>query len=75
MNYFVRSRYYQLNPYGLTIRQRLLIRYLARQLGWDDSHLSNFINKYYHKRQIEKLSRKEAIKLIEYLKNVREHSK
>jgi hypothetical protein len=75
MNYFVRSKHYQLNPYGLTIRQKLLIKYLADKLGWDDIHLSNFINKYYHKRDIEKLTRKEAIKLIESLKNVREHSK
>ncbi len=73
MNYFVRSKHYRLNAYGLTFKQKLFIKYLAQQMGWDQSHLSNFIHKYYQKRNINRLTRKEAIKVIESLKNVKEH--
>jgi len=73
MNYFVRSEHYRINPYDLTIKQKLLIKYLAQQMGWDEVHLENFIQKYYHKRNIDRLTRKEAIKLIESLKNVKQH--
>lgn len=73
MAYFVRSRHYRLNAYGLTLKQKLFIQYLARRLGWDQGHLSNFIFKYYRKPRIENLTRKEASKAIESLKNIREH--
>ncbi|MCM8792699.1 MAG: regulatory protein GemA [Candidatus Omnitrophica bacterium] len=75
MHYFVRSRYYQLNPLGLTLKQKLFIEYLAKELNWDKMHLSNFLHKYYHKSRIEDLSRKEAIKVIESLKIIKQHQK
>lgn len=73
MNYFVRSPHYRLNPQGLTIRQKLFIKYLAQQLHWDQIHLDNFIHKYYGKTGIDTLTRKEAIKVIESLKHIRQH--
>lgn len=73
MKYFVRSGYYRINPEGLTIRQKLYIDYLTRQLGWTNEHLSNFIHKYYHKPRIDLLTRKEAIKAIESLKSIEQH--
>jgi hypothetical protein len=75
MNYFVRSKYYQVNQFGLTMRQKLYIKYLAQQMSWQEGHLDNFLHKYYHKPDVDKLTRKEAIKVIESLKNVREHQK
>lgn len=75
MRYFVRSKYYLINAGGLTLRQKLYIQYLSRQFGWTDEHLANFIRKYYHKERIEDLNRKEAIKVIESLKNVKLHNK
>jgi len=74
MNYFVRSSHYRLNAQGLTIRQKLFIKYLARQLHWDQFHLDNFIHKYYGKTDIDTLTRKEAIKVIESLKHIRQHA-
>ena len=74
MNYFVRSKYYRINPHGMTIRQKLFIKSLAQGLGWDDSHLKNFIHKYYHEAGIDQLTRTEASHLIESLKKIREHS-
>jgi len=74
MHFFVRSKHYRLNPYGLTIKQKLYIEYLANKLGWKKGHLDNFINKYYHKLGVDKLTRKEAMKAIESLKHVREHA-
>ncbi|MDD5585088.1 MAG: DUF1018 domain-containing protein [Candidatus Omnitrophica bacterium] len=74
MNYFVRSSHYRVNPYGLTIRQKVLIKALVQALAWDENHFSNFLQKYYHKRSIENLTKNEAIKLIESLKNIKEHS-
>lgn len=73
MRYFVRSKYYRLNPSGLTMRQKLFIDYLARQLEWTKKHLDNFINKYFHRPDVYGLSKKEAIKVIEALKNVIRH--
>lgn len=75
MRYFVRSKHYQVNKFGLTIRQKLYIKFLAQKLSWSDNHLKNFIRKYYHKPHIDKLTRKEAIKVIESLKNILEHKK
>lgn len=73
MNYFVRSKYYQVNQGGLTIRQKLYIKYLAREIGWEEAHINNFIHKYYHEANIDILTKKEAIKVIESLKNIRQH--
>lgn len=70
MNFFVRSRYYRVNPSGLTIRQKIYIKYLAGRLKWSPDHLHNFIRKYYHQDSPERLSAKDAGKLIESLKAI-----
>jgi len=70
MNFFVRSSYYQVNRFGLTMKQKLYIKYLERDLGWGQGHLDNFIRKYYHKQAVDNLTRTEARKLIESLKAV-----
>jgi hypothetical protein len=72
MYFFVRSKYYQVNPFGMTLKQKLFIKFLAKQLGWEESHLNNFIHKYYKVPGIDHLSRKDASKLIESLKAIRE---
>ena len=74
MRFFVRSKYYQVNSFGLTMRQKLYIDYLAKELGWDASHLNNFIHKYYHEPSVDKLTRKEAMGAIESLKAIRQRS-
>lgn len=73
MNYFVRSDHYRINSLGMTIKQKIFIDKLAGDLEWDDRHLQNFVNKYYGKSDVKKLTKKEASKLIESLKNVKEH--
>lgn len=75
MRYFFRNKNYHVNPAGLTMKQKIYIKRLANQLSWTDGHLVNFIKKYYHKEKIESLTRKEAIKLIESLKNVDTHKR
>lgn len=75
MNYFVRSKYYHVNPYGLTIKQKLFIKYLVAELGWEESHLNNFLHKYYHKNTIDELTKFEAIRAIESLKAVKQHQR
>ena len=72
MNYLVRSGRYYIQPGGLTIKQKFFIRSLANNMGWSDTHLNNFIRKYYHKLNINELTRKEAMKAIESLKHVKE---
>lgn len=74
MNYFVRSDHYRINSFGMTIKQKMFIDKLSRDLDWSDKHLRNFMNKYYGKSDVKKLTKKEASKLIESLKNVKEHS-
>ena len=75
MKFLVRSEHYLLNELGLTIKQKLYVDYLIKQLGWNRERLLNFIQKYYHKPDLIQLSKTEAIKLIESLKNIKQHLK
>jgi hypothetical protein len=71
MSYFVRSPYYRANPYNITLRQKLYLQHLADDLGWDKEHLEKFISKYYHKSHVDWLSKKDAMKAIESLKQIK----
>ena len=73
MRAFTRSGYYRLNEYGLTFRQKMYIRHLVDDLGWDREHFKNFLNKYYQKKDVDVLTKKEASNVIESLKNVIKH--
>ena len=75
MNYFARSKHYRVNKSGLTFRQKMYIKGLKDQLNWNDEHFVNFLRKYYKKSDIHTLTRKEAVKVIESLKNVLEHGR
>ncbi len=74
MNFFARSGYYRKNKDGLTFRQKLYVKDLKDRLHWQDQHFENFLKKYYKKVKIENLTKKEAGKLIESLKNVLKHT-
>ena len=74
MRYFAASKYYRLNRFGLTFRQKLFIEHLTEDLGWDKDHFKNFLNKYYKKKNIYALTKKEASNVIESLKNIIKHS-
>ena len=74
MRYFTRSGYYRINQYGLTFRQKTYINHLAGELGWDELHLNNFLAKYFKKPTVAKLSKKEASKAIEALKNIHQRA-
>jgi hypothetical protein len=73
MRFLVRSDHFRANAHGMTLKQKLFIKALARELAWDPAHLKNFIRKYYRKEGLEGLDRLEASKLIESLKAVRAH--
>lgn len=73
MNYFMRSRHYRVDHQGMTLRQKMFIKDLAHQLGWEEAHLDNFLHKYYHKSGLTQLTRQEASKVIESLKHIKEH--
>lgn len=73
MNFFVRSPYYRVNKEGLTLKQKLYIKFLVKELGWEEGHFANFLHKYYHKDKLDNISKKEAIKVIESLKAIGEH--
>lgn len=75
MNYFARSEYYRIRPDGITMRQKVFIQDLKRQLNWTDPHFMNFLKKYYKKERIEGLTKKEAGKVIESLKNILKHQR
>lgn len=74
MHYFVRSRHWQANPYGMTLKQKLYIEHLAGELEWTPAHLDNFIRKYFHKSGFPGLTRRQASNAIEALKHVRRHA-
>ena len=73
MRFFVRSDYYRANSFGMTLKQKMFIKSLAGQLDWEETHLTNFVHKYYQRPDLDHLNRKEASKLIESLKAIREH--
>ena len=35
MYFFVRSKYYRVNAFGMTLKQKLFIKFLAKQLRWE----------------------------------------
>jgi len=74
LRYFARSNQYQINQYGLTFRQKYFIRHLLEDLHWDEVHFHNFLQKYYQKTGIDQLTRSEASKVIESLKNIRQRT-
>ena len=74
MHYFVRSKHYKLNEQGLTIKQKLYIQHLWEDdLEWAREHFFNFLKKYYHVSSLDQLSKKDASKVIESLKHIKEH--
>lgn len=73
MNFFVRSSHYQVNSYGLTLKQKFYLNYLCKRLGWGERHMSNFLNKYYHTPEINRLTKEQAIHAIESIKNISQH--
>jgi hypothetical protein len=73
MRHFAKSRHYRVNAKGLTFRQQLFIKHLVEDLGWDQNHFHNFLRKYYHQETLTALSRSEASKVIESLKQILAH--
>ena len=73
MREVAKSHHYRLNVAGLTIRQKLYILHLLYELGWSRNHFNNFLNKYYHKTDLESCSKEEASRVIESLKQVKKH--
>jgi hypothetical protein len=70
MRYFVRTKHYRATAKGITLRQKYYIKQLKNDLGWDDSHFLNYINKYFHNRDLETYSKREASNLIVALNTI-----
>ncbi len=70
MRFFARSKHFRAHATAVTLRQKMYVRHLVEDLGWDENHLHNFIAKYYHRQRLDELGRREASKLIEALKNI-----
>lgn len=73
MHHFVRSRHYKSSRDIITLRQKMYIKHLVAEAGWDKNHFANFMKKYYKKSILERFTKKEASKLIESLKNIIKH--
>lgn len=71
MNYFVRSKHYTVNRHGMSIKQKMYIESLCKQIDWTTAHFNNFIHKYYQVDHITDLSRRQASGVIESLKNIK----
>lgn len=70
MHYFVRSRHYRSGRDDITLRQKMYIKHLVTEAGWQEDHFVNFMKKYYRKQTLDSFSKMEASKLIESLKNI-----
>ena len=75
MHHFVRSRHYRSSRDVITLRQKMYIKHLVSEVGWDKDHFVNFMKKYYKKSTLGSFSKKEASNLIESLKSVIKHQK
>ncbi len=64
MRYFVRTLHYRVTGNGITLRQKYYINQLKKDLCWDDAHFQNYINKYFHNRDLETYSKHDASNLI-----------
>lgn len=73
MKYLVRSRYYRVDRDGLTVRQKIYIDHLSRDLGWTEEHLANFLRKYFKQDAVTALTRLQARKAIVALKRMVQH--
>ena len=73
MNVFVRSKHYRAHPDAITLKQLLFIKGLCRDVSWSGDHLTNFLSKYYHKPTLDALNKREASKVIESLKRIKDH--
>lgn len=73
MYHFVRSRHFRSRRDVITLRQKMYIKHLVAEAGWDEEHFVNFMKKYYRKSTLESYSKKEASNLIESLKNIIRH--
>jgi len=73
MYFLVRSRHYKVKRDGRTLKQKIFMVRLSEEMGWDRIHLDSFIRKYYRKESVDELSRQEASRAIESLKNARAH--
>ena len=73
MRHFAKSRHYRVNAQGMTFRQQLFIKHLVADLGWEETHFRNFLRKYYKQEAVAALSRSEASKVIESLKQILAH--
>ncbi|MEW6501630.1 MAG: phage protein GemA/Gp16 family protein [Thermodesulfobacteriota bacterium] len=73
MRHFAKSRHYRVNAQGMTFRQQLFIKHLVADLGWEETHFRNFLRKYYKQEDLSALSRREASKVIESLKQILAH--
>ncbi len=73
MRHFAKSRHYRVNAQGMTFRQQLFIKHLVADLGWEETHFRNFLRKYYKQEAVAALSRREASKVIESLKQILAH--
>jgi len=70
MRYFVRTRHYRVTSKGITLRQIYYLRQLKERLQWDDSHFRNYIQKYFHNRDLNTYSKHDASNLIVALKSI-----
>ena len=43
MNSFVRSKHYRVNPFGLTLKQKLYIKHLSQEIAWSQEHLDKAV--------------------------------
>ncbi|WP_162532143.1 phage protein GemA/Gp16 family protein [Candidatus Scalindua japonica] len=70
MRYFVRTLHYRVTGKGITLRQKYYIKQIKKNLGWDESHFRNYINKYFHNCDLDTYSKHDASNLIVALNKI-----
>lgn len=72
MQYFAKTVHFKKEKNGITLKQKMFIDSLKKKLKWEKEHFDNYVKKYYHKDNIEEMSKKDGSHLIISLKKIEE---
>lgn len=72
MSSFAQTKHFKQEKNGITLKQKMFIEILIKELKWDKDHFKNYLHKYYHKDSIKSMDKKTASHLIISLKKIEE---
>lgn len=75
MKYFIKTSHFKTDKNGITLKQKMYIEVLIKNMKWDNEHFINYIKKYYHMDNLEQFDKKAGSNLINSLIKITESKK